>query len=135
MYEGYTRLNFRRDGAILTIELSNPGARNAVDGPMHLELARVFGEVAQDRDTRVVVLTGDPAGKAFCAGGDLKWIEQVGGDGVLFAQVLREGYDIVKSMVECPQPIISCINGHAMGLGATIALTADVSFMDKTAKI
>lgn len=135
MYEGYTRLNFRRDGAILTIELSNPSARNAVDGPMHAELARVFQEVAQDDATRVVVLTGDPAGKAFCAGGDLKWIEAVGGDGPRFAKVLREGYDIVKSMVDCPQPIIACINGHAMGLGATIALTADISFMDRGARI
>lgn len=135
MYEGYTRLKFHRDGVILTIELSNPAARNAVDAPMHAELARVFQEVALDDQTRVVVLTGDPAGKAFCAGGDLKWIEAVGGDGPRFAKVLREGHDIVKSMVETPQPIISCVNGHAMGLGATIALTADISFMDKTARI
>lgn len=135
MYEGYTRLKFRRDGAILTIELSNPTARNAVDGPMHAELARVFLEVAQDSATRVVVLTGDPDGRAFCAGGDLKWIEQVRGDGPRFAQVLKEGLDIVKTMLDTPQPIIACVNGHAMGLGATIALTADLSFMDRAAKI
>ena len=70
MYQGYQRLKFHRDGSILTIALSNPTARNAVDADMHAELARVFLEVALDTDTRVVVLTGDPDGKAFCAGGD-----------------------------------------------------------------
>ena len=60
MYQGYQRLKFHRDGSILTIALSNPTARNAVDADMHAELARVFLEVALDTDTRVVVLTGDP---------------------------------------------------------------------------
>jgi enoyl-CoA hydratase len=69
MYEGYTRLKFRRDDAILTIEMSNPSARNAVDGAMHAELARVFTEVALDTETRVVVLTGDPDGKAVTSSG------------------------------------------------------------------
>ncbi len=135
MYEGYTRLKFRRDGAILTIEMSNPSARNAVDGAMHAELARVFTEVAKDTATRVVVLTGDPDGKAFCAGGDLKWIESIEGKGERYALVLKEGLDIVKTMADLPQPVVSMINGHAMGLGATVGLFADVSFMDEAAKI
>ncbi|MEA3219565.1 enoyl-CoA hydratase-related protein [Immundisolibacter sp.] len=135
MYQGYQRLKFHRDGSILTIALSNPTARNAVDADMHAELARVFLEVALDTDTRVVVLTGDPDGKAFCAGGDLKWIESIEGKGERYAVVLKEGLDIVKTMSNTPQPIVSMINGHAMGLGATIGLFADVSFMDETAKI
>ena len=135
MYQGYQRLKFHRDGSILTIALSNPTARNAVDGAMHAELARVFTEVALDTETRVVVLTGDADGKAFCAGGDLKWIESIEGQGERYARVLKEGLDIVKTLADLPQPVVSMINGHAMGLGATIGLFADVSFMDETAKI
>lgn len=135
MYEGYERLKFERDGSILTIRISNPDARNAVDGRMHEELPRAFIEVAGDRHTRVVVLTGDPQGKAFCAGGDIKWLEKVSDDSTAFVQVLREGYDIIRNMADAPQPIISMLNGHAMGLGATIALCSDIQFMSEQARI
>lgn len=135
MYKGYKRLKFKREGAILTITLSNPASRNSVDRDMHAELARVWLEVAVDSETRVVVLTGDPKGKAFCAGGDINWIQTMSGDGGFFSEVLQEGLDVVKNLVAVPQPVIALINGHAMGLGATVALYTDVQFMNEDAKI
>ena len=55
MYEGYQNLKIARDGAILTIQLSNPSARNAVNASMHDELGRVFKETAADEQTRMAL--------------------------------------------------------------------------------
>ena len=135
MYEGYQSLKFKRDGSILTIQLSNPSARNAVNASMHDELSRVFRETALDRETRVIVLTGDPDGGAFCAGGDIKWIETVNGEGERYDLVQREGLEALNGILNTPQPVIAMINGHAMGLGATLALYCDLAYMSTKAKI
>ncbi len=135
MYEGYQSLKFSRDGAILTIQLSNPSARNAVNASMHDELGRVFKETATDKQARVIVLTGDPEGGAFCAGGDIKWIEQINGKGEMYDQVQREGLDALMGIVNTPQPVIAMVNGHAMGLGATLALYCDLAYMSTKGKI
>lgn len=129
--DSYERTKLTRDGAILTIALSNPSSRNSVDGAMHKELPRVFREANADETIGAIVLTGDPEGGAFCAGGDLPWTEKLRGSGEDYAQVLREGAEIVAAMVEARQPIIAMINGPAVGLGATLALMADVSYMDR----
>lgn len=133
--QSYQRIKLDRQGAVLTITLSNPGSRNSVDGIMHMELPRAFREAAADASIGAIVLTGDPEGGAFCAGGDLPWTELLRGSGNDYARVLREGADIVRAMVDAPQPIISMVNGAAVGLGATLALLADISFADEDAVI
>ena len=135
MYDNYTAQNVKREDGILTIEISNPTARNAVNAAIHSEMPRIFAEIATDKETRAVVLTGDPAGKAFCAGHDLGWRKGKVGSGEKFAAVMQEGSDVLQNIVDLPQPVIAMINGHAMGLGATLALHCDVVFMDKNAKI
>ena len=110
-------------------------ARNAVNATIHAEMPRAFAEIAKDTDTRVVVLTGDPEGGAFCAGGDINWINDIQGSSAKFDQVMQEGRDVLRNICETPQPVIALINGHAMGLGATIALHCDLSYMDESAKI
>ncbi|MCK9991034.1 MAG: enoyl-CoA hydratase-related protein [Rugosibacter sp.] len=132
----YQRLVLERKGAILTIKLSSPEKRNAVDAFMHAELPQALREAALDRTIGAIVLTGDPAGRAFCAGGDLEWIRVLSeGTGDDYGVVMREGVEVLRAMIDAPQPIISMINGAAMGLGATLGLFADVSFMDENAKI
>jgi enoyl-CoA hydratase len=136
MGKKYQRLVLERKGAILTIKLSSPEKRNAVDAYMHAELPQALREAAMDRTIGAIVLTGDPAGRAFCAGGDLEWIRILSeGTGDDYGVVMREGVDVLRAIVDAPQPIISMINGAAMGLGATLGLFADVSFMDEDAKI
>lgn len=132
----YQRLVLERKGAILTIKLSSPEKRNAVDAFMHAELPQALREAALDRTIGAIVLTGDPAGRAFCAGGDLEWIRVLSeGTGDDYGVVMREGVEVLRAIIDAPQPIISMINGAAMGLGATLGLFADVSFMDENAKI
>lgn len=131
----YQRLKFQRDGEILTIQLSNPKSRNSVDGLMHSEIPRAFREAAADESIAVIVLTGDPEGGAFCAGGDLHWTETMRRSGEDYARVMREGAEIVNAMLDAPQVIISMVNGSAVGLGATLALMADLCYVREDAKI
>lgn len=135
MTNTYQRLILEKRGAILTIKLSSPERRNAVDALMHEELPRAIRAAADDASIAAIVLTGDPAGRAFCAGGDIGWINEVSQTGEGYAKVLREGVDVLRAIMDAPQPVIAMINGVAVGLGATLALFADVSFMDETAKI
>jgi enoyl-CoA hydratase len=111
----------RTDGVVLAT-LNRPDRLNAVNGTMHGELARLPREADADPDVRVIVITG--AGRAFCAGGDFG--PQADGDNR--GMTLEEGRQIVDHLLECSKPVISAVNGYAMGLGATVALLADVVY-------
>ena len=133
-YSDYARLSFEaHDNGVLLITLSNPDKLNATDAGMHEELSRIFRDVDRDPSVRAVVVTG--AGKAFSAGGDLQWIKEQVGDYVQTMKVMREAGDIVRSMIDCDTPIISAINGVAVGAGLAVALMADISIINEDARI
>ena len=113
----------KRAGGIALATLDRPDKLNAVDGVMHRELAELPRAAMADREVRVLVITG--AGRAFCAGGDFGGGAPLGGDGGPEA-ALREGREIVENLLDCEKPVVSAVNGYAMGLGATVALLADV---------
>jgi enoyl-CoA hydratase len=127
----YTRIKFVRHGRILEVSLSNPAKMNAVDGPMHHELARVFTDIAHDKDSDVVILTGE--GKAFCAGGDIEWMRR-SREGQDEGPGMEEGKAIIFSLLELEKPIVAKVRGPAVGLGATLALFCDVIFASDTAR-
>jgi 2-(1,2-epoxy-1,2-dihydrophenyl)acetyl-CoA isomerase len=109
--------------AIATITLDRPDALNALTGPMLVDLLAAFRRVGRDRSIRAVVLTG--AGRAFCAGQDLK--ERLAPDALPLAVVVRERYNpIISAMRSLDQPIVGAINGVAAGAGASLALACDV---------
>jgi len=116
----------RADGVVLAT-LNRPDRLNAVNGVLHGELARLPREFDADPDARVLVVTG--AGRAFCAGGDFS-PSGVGNDRAI---TLEEGRQIVDHLLECSKPVISAVNGYAMGLGATVALLADVVYAARSA--
>lgn len=131
-YEDFSALKIRRDGHVLTVEMDNPPL-NAMTEEIHAELARIFPRIHADRETRVVVLTG--AGeKAFSAGGDLNKIADNIDNQTRWMRMTAEGRDILLGMVECDTPIVARINGHAIGLGASLALAADMAIMKDSAK-
>ena len=117
----------KRDDGIVLATLDRPDRLNAVNVTMHAELARVTREADADPDVKVLVLTG--AGRAFCAGGDFgpQAAGAVGG------MTLEEGRQIVDHLLECTKPVISAVIGYAMGLGATVALLADVVYAARSA--
>ena len=133
-FEAYQQLTFeRRDHGVLLITIDRPEKYNAADEGMHTELARVWTDVARDPDVRVAVITG--AGKAFSAGGDLAMVERMAGDYDRVSHMLTEMSDLVYNIVNCDKPIISAINGVAVGAGTVAALLADIAIAAEDARI
>jgi enoyl-CoA hydratase len=89
--------------------------------------------VSRDPATRVAVVTG--AGRAFSAGGDLAMVERMAGDHERVAHMLSEMSDLVYNMINCAKPIVSAINGVAVGAGTVVGLLADISVCARDARI
>ena len=132
-FEDYQHIEFSRNGRVLTIALNRPKQLNAVNKQMHNELSRVFIDAQRDAESDVVVITGN--GTAFCAGGDIDWMQSSIDRPEEFEAIAREAKDIVFSQLDLEKPLICAMNGHATGLGASIALLCDVVIAADSAKI
>src|SRR6516165_5808273 len=104
------------------------------NGRLHWELTKIWDIVNHDPEVRVIVVTG-AGDRAFSAGGDLSWIAETVGNPDRVVDNLKEAGDIVFNMLACEKPIISAINGVAVGAGLAVALMADISIMAEEAKI
>lgn len=133
LFDDYQTILFNRRGRVLEVTLNRPEKLNATDAVLHTELARVFTDISNDPDSEIVVLTG--AGRAFSAGGDVAWMQDAIDEPERFEQTVREAKQIVFGLIDCEKPVIAKLNGHATGLGATIALFCDVIFAAEHAKI
>ena len=133
-FNSYKQLTFtRHDNGVLLITMDRPEKYNATDEEMHGELARVFRDVSDDKETRVAVITG--AGKAFSAGGDLDMVSRLAGDHERVDHMLREMSDMVYNIINCEKPVVSAINGVSVGAGTVVGLLADISIMAEDAKL
>jgi len=128
----YLKLERQPDGVLL-ITLNRPDVLNAAHEEMHAELAGVWADVSSDPDTKVAVVTG--AGRAFSAGGDLAMVERQIGNYDLVTHMLKEMSDLVYNMANCEKPIVSAINGVAVGAGLVVALLADISICAADARL
>ena len=115
------------EGPVRLIELNRPEQRNAASEALHTALAGVWDHVAADDDARVVVLTG--RGRAFSAGGDFHVMTRVQRDEAFREQNIDEARRIITGMVRCPVPVITAVNGPAVGLGCSLALLSDMVLM------
>ena len=129
----FETIELTRRERLLTITLNRPDNLNAVNLAMHEELAEVFNFAASDPHSDVVVLTG--AGRAFSAGGDLDHISHNAANPHLFDHEVRVAKRIIFSILDLDKPLVCKLNGHAVGLGATLALFSDVIFAAEHAKI
>ena len=133
-YGAYERLRIDRAApGVLRVTLSTPGRLNAVDTVGHGELARIWRDADDDDEVRAIVVRGE--GEAFSAGGDLSMIEEMMGDHAARRRIMREARDIVMNVVDCAKPVVSAIQGPAVGAGLAVALLADVSVAGRSAKI
>ena len=129
---GYTTLTVEREGAVETLTLDRPDRMNGITGTMVRELADYWSSKAADVDTRVILLRG--AGRAFCAGLDLK--EQgPGGDRVTFDPGEATLSDLPVLMRAAPQPIVALLHGGVSGGGFAMALAADFRFAGESLKM
>lgn len=133
---------------ICTVMLSRPERRNAYTESMRAELCDAFEKASTNEDVRVVVLTGDPAGQAFCAGADLG----TGDVGKEFTSgsakydvpngrkvdngTFRDGGGVAAlSVLRCTKPIIAAMNGTAVGVGMTLPCVCDIRIAAHDAKV
>jgi enoyl-CoA hydratase len=131
-YESYSYIDvsISEDGIAL-LTLNRPEKLNACTADGHDEMGRIWADLDSDPSVRVSVVTG--AGKAFCAGGDLGESDLTDSAGV--TRTINSDAAIVRGMVRSTKPIISAINGVAVGAGLAVALLADISVAGRSAKL
>jgi enoyl-CoA hydratase len=117
---------------VLLIKFNRPDRYNAMNKRMHTEVSQVWLDVDRDPDCRVAVVTGE--GKAFSAGGDFDMVEDTLGNYETITRLVKEAGDIVLNITNISKPVISAINGTAVGAGLAVALVADISIINEDTK-
>ncbi len=118
---------------IIVCTIDNPAsAYNSVDATLHREFAVLFRTLRDEPDARAVVLTGSK--KAFCAGGDFAWFDELH-DIASLEHLRRDAKAIIWDLLDIEIPVVAALNGPAVGLGASIALLCDAIFMGSDATI
>jgi enoyl-CoA hydratase len=131
-YGVYQHLIIDKQDGIAHITMNRPEVYNATNSRLHYELGRIWLDIGADADVRVAIITG--AGKAFSAGGDLDLIEGFLGDAAAIASTMKEAGDLVYNIMNLEKPVISAINGIAVGAGLAVALMADISIASEEAR-
>lgn len=126
-------IRLERRGRLLTIILDRPEVLNAFGKTMHVEIIDALAFADRDPGSDVIVLTG--AGRAFSAGGDLTRMAEFIDDPDEFAREAADAKRIIFRLLDIEKPVIAKLNGHAVGLGATIALMCDTIFAAESARI
>lgn len=132
-YDSYVGLTVTLEDKVLTVMLDNPPL-NSMTPAAHDELTRIWADAGRDPQVRVIVFTGGGE-RAFSAGGDPKKMLENWGDRGKWQVGMAEARAIIVGILECPKPVICRINGHAMGLGASLALAGDITIAVDDAKI
>jgi enoyl-CoA hydratase len=128
----FIRFDPQPDGVLLAT-LNRPEVMNATNARMHWELTQLWQVIDADPAVKVVVVTG-AGDRAFSAGGDLDLVEELIGNPDAVERMRKEASDIVYNMIGCEKPIISAINGTAVGAGLAVALLADISIISEKAR-
>jgi enoyl-CoA hydratase/carnithine racemase len=132
-YDLTPELQVEADGPILIIRLNRPEQLNATNHGLHRGLAELFPQIDADDDVRAVVLTGN--GRAFSAGGDFAYLDELSQDPDLRRETLADGKSIVTGMAGCRVPIVAAVNGPAVGLGCSLVALSDIVYMAESAHL
>lgn len=133
-YENYRALEIDSPAErILRITFNKPETLNSLDEIGHRELTYIWRDIDADDNVAAVILTGK--GRAFSAGGDFGMIERMIEDSKTRMRTWKEARDLVYNIINCSKPIVSAINGAAVGAGLVAGLLADISIAAKSARI
>jgi enoyl-CoA hydratase/carnithine racemase len=132
-YDLPKEIEVEEDGPIRIVRLNRPDELNATNHVLHHGLAELFPQLDADDGARAAVITGN--GRAFSAGGDFNYIDELTGDTELRRQTIVDGRKIVTGMVACRVPIVAAVNGPAVGLGCSIVALSDIVYMAESAHL
>ena len=130
-YDLTDELEVEADGPIRVIRLNRPEQLNATNHGLHHGLADLFPQIDADDEVRAVVLTG--RGRAFSAGGDFGYLDELTRDDDLRRRTLADGKRIVTGMIQCRVPIVAAVNGPAVGLGCSLVALSDIVYIAESA--
>ncbi|AHM59710.1 methylglutaconyl-CoA hydratase [Flammeovirgaceae bacterium 311] len=128
-----TSIHYNTQERVAYITLNLPEKRNALNAQTVAELKQAFGQAAADAGVKVVVLGGE--GKAFCAGADLAYLQQLQNN--TFEENLADSQHLMQlfqQIYTLNKPVIAAINGHALAGGCGLATVCDFSFSVPEAK-
>jgi enoyl-CoA hydratase len=131
MYGMPQEIDVQADGPLRIITLNRPDALNAVDDALHSGLAHLWSQLNEDYSARAAILTG--RGRAFSAGGDFAYLQELSQDAELRAKTILHGREIVLGMVRCRIPLVAAVNGPAVGLGCSLVALSDIVYMAESA--
>ena len=132
-YELTPELEVEVDGPVRLVRLNRPEQLNATNHGLHRGLAELFPQIDADDTARAVVLTGK--GRAFSAGGDFTYLDELSRDADRRRETLAHGKQIVTGMVRCRVPIVAAVNGPAVGLGCSLVALSDIVYMAESAHL
>ena len=132
-YDLPDEIQVEADGPLRIVRLNRPDDLNATNHALHQGLADLFPQLDADVDARVAVVTGN--GRAFSAGGDFAYLDELTSDADLRRQTLVDGKRIVTGMVACRLPIVAAVNGPAVGLGCSLVALSDIVYMAESAHL
>jgi enoyl-CoA hydratase len=131
-YEDFEHLRFDRPApGVLLITIDRPDVLNAANERLHRE----FSQAVVDGDDSIAVSVITGAGRAFSAGGDLGMVEKMTTDHGTVVEQWTDANAVVEEMLASVKPIVSAINGVAVGAGLAVALLADVSVIAESARL
>jgi enoyl-CoA hydratase len=131
MYDMPTEIDVKADGPLRIITLNRPESLNSVNDSLHHGLAKLWQRLSDDLSARVAVITG--AGRAFSAGGDFVYLNELAGDAQLRAKTIIDGREIVLGMARCRIPVLAAVNGPAVGLGCSLVALSDIVYIAEDA--
>jgi enoyl-CoA hydratase len=124
---------YEMGGGVARVILNRPSQMNAVSPELLEDLDRVCETVERDRRVKVVTLTG--AGRAFCAGADLKVVQELSPDPERWRGFMDLWHRVYNRIEALPQPVIAGVNGLALAGGLELVLVCDLAVADEGAKI
>jgi enoyl-CoA hydratase/carnithine racemase len=131
----YRRLIYEKEKGVATITLNRPRALNALNAEMIEELLEAVGQAKEDKEVKVLILTG--TGRAFCFGADISEFSQEQQHPAQNSalNLLLKSQKIIRLLSGIPKPTIAALNGFASGLGLDLALACDLRIATEQAKL